>query len=94
MGEYILDPIERDHSNTLAVYVSRMDGLKFISEAQAASLEFLTQIKSEGKFTHIGRYDNQVWKHPSYFLTNDPDINLSGINQFMRPIQTWIEWAK
>lgn len=94
MGKYILDPIERNHSNTLAVYVSRMDGLKFISEAQADSLEFLTQIQSEGKFTHVGRYDNEVWKSPSYFITNDSDIKLSGVNLFMRPLQTWIGWAK
>ena len=94
MGKYILHPIERDRSTTLAVYVSRMDGLKFISEAQADDLEFLIQIQSEGKFTHVGRYDNEVWKSPSYFITNDPAIKLSGVNQFSRPLETWIGWAQ
>lgn len=94
MGKYILDPIGRGAANTVAVYISRDDNLKFIKEAQADSLDFLTQIQSEGKFTHVGRYDNEVWKTPSYFLTNDTDINLSGVNQFMRPLEMWIGWAK
>ena len=93
MGKYILDPFEKDRP-TEAVYISRDDGLAFISEAQADSLEYLLQIKCEGKFTHVGRYDNELWKTPSYFLTNNPDINLSGINQFMRPLETWIVWSK
>mgnify|MGYP003154032629 FL=1 len=91
---YILDPIEREATNTVAFYISRSDSLKFISEAQADSLEFLLQIQSEGKFTHVGRYDNEVWKSPSYFITNDSDIKLSGVNLFIRPLQTWIGWAK
>jgi hypothetical protein len=91
---YILDPIERGATNTVAVYVSRDKGLKFISETQADSLEFLQQIQSEGKFTHVGRYNNLVWKTPSYFITNDSDIKLSGVNLFIRPLQTWIGWAK
>tara|TARA_R110001583_G_scaffold8832_1_gene41740 strand:+ start:2031 stop:2315 length:285 start_codon:yes stop_codon:yes gene_type:complete len=93
MGNYILDPIEKDR-RTEAVYISRYDGLAFISEAQADSLEYLLQIKCDGKFTHVGRYDNELWTTPSYFLTNDPDIKLTGINQFMRPLETWIVWAK
>tara|TARA_R110001599_G_scaffold97678_2_gene251793 strand:+ start:153 stop:452 length:300 start_codon:yes stop_codon:yes gene_type:complete len=94
MPSYILDPIGRGATNTVAVYISRSDSLKFIKEAQADSLEFLLQIKAEGKFTHVGHYDNEFWKTPSYFLTNDTDINLSGVNQFMRPLEMWIGWAK
>ena len=95
MGIYIIDPIGRGATHTVALYVSREpDKLQFIKEAQADSLEFLLQIQSEGKFTHVGHYDNEVWKTPSYFLTNDPDIDLSGINQFSRPLETWIGWAK
>ena len=95
MGTYIIDPIGREAAHTIALYVSREpDKLQFIKEAQADSLEFLLKIQSEGKFTHVGHYDNEVWKTPSYFLTNDPDIDLSGINQFSRPLETWIGWAK
>ena len=93
--DWIIDPIGRGATNTIALYVSREpDKLQFIKEAQADSLEFLLKIQSEGKFTHVGHYDNEVWKTPSYFLTNDPDINLSGVNQFSRPLETWIGWAK
>tara|TARA_R110002012_G_scaffold150845_2_gene310614 strand:- start:490 stop:798 length:309 start_codon:yes stop_codon:yes gene_type:complete len=93
MGKYILDPIEKGYP-TEAVYISRHEGLAFIKETQADSLEFLQQIQREGKFTYVGRYDNEVWKSPSYFITNDSDIKLSGVNLFIRPLQTWIGWAQ
>ena len=66
---------------------------RFIHRDAAHDLEFLVALRTEGHWTHLGHYDNDRMRG-AYFMTTNPDVNLSGWNIFIYPLSQWIEWAK